>query len=65
MQIKERGTKCLLWDSINISILGGMYDDGGAFDGSDGGMFGGGIEPLPQDIIPSGMAIVFDSSMWS
>ena len=31
-----------------------MYDDGGAFDGSDGGMFGGGIEPLPQDISPSG-----------
>ena len=48
---------------MNISILGGMYDDGGAFDGSDGGMFGGGIEPLPQDIIPSGMAIVLDNSI--
>ena len=47
---------------MNISILGGMYDDGGAFDGSDGGMFGGGIEPLPQDITPSGKAIILKNS---
>ena len=42
-----------------------MYDDGGAFDGSDGGMFGGGIEPLPQDITPSGKAIILKKSTWS
>ena len=40
-----------------------MYDDGGAFDGSDGGMFGGGIEPLPQDINPSGTAMFPNDSM--
>ena len=32
-----------------------MYDDGGAFDGADGGAFGGGIEPLgPDGMMPSG-----------
>ena len=42
-----------------------MYDDGGAFDGSDGGMFGGGIEPIPQDITPSGTSIILKNSMRS
>ena len=35
-----------------------MYDDGGYFDGGDGGAFGGGIEPIPQDITPSGLNTV-------